>query len=104
MTVDVSSDTAPDVSLAAVENTGPTGLAALVIVARQHGLHLTVSQLIHENVLGGGEVATSEIVKCANNSGMRAKVVRLDWDGLSHLKKALPAILSLKDGSKMVLL
>ncbi|UPK33969.1 peptidase domain-containing ABC transporter [Bradyrhizobium sp. 186] len=104
MAVDVSSDTAPDVSLAAVENTEPTGLAALVIVARQHGLHLTVSQLIHENVLGGGEVATSEIVKCANNSGMRAKVVHLDWDGLSHLKKALPAILGLKDGSKMVLL
>nr|WP_041757945.1 peptidase domain-containing ABC transporter [Bradyrhizobium sp. ORS 278] len=82
----------------------PTGLASLVIVARQHGLHFTVSQLIHDNVLSGSEVSTAEIVKCANNSGMRAKAVRLDWDGLSHLKRALPAIVRLKDGSSMVLL
>ncbi|RXH16959.1 peptidase domain-containing ABC transporter [Bradyrhizobium guangzhouense] len=82
----------------------PSGLECLVIVARQHGLHLTSSQLIHDNVLSGTEVTPSEIVKCASNSGMRAKVVRLDWNGLSHLKKALPAIVCLKDGSKMVLL
>ncbi|MDA9444617.1 peptidase C39 [Bradyrhizobium sp. CCBAU 51745] len=104
MTVDASSADAADVSLATVENVEPTGLAALVIVARQHGLHLTASQLTHDNVLGGGEVTAAEIVKCARNSGMRAKVVRLDWDGLSQLKKALPAIVCLKDGSKMVLL
>ncbi|WFU39446.1 peptidase domain-containing ABC transporter [Bradyrhizobium sp. CB82] len=104
MTVDVSSGKATDDFLTSVENPEPTGLAALVIVARQHGLHLTVSQLVHENVLSGGEVAPSEIIKCANNSGMRAKLVHLDWDGLSHLKKALPAIVCLKDGSKMVLL
>ncbi|CCD91731.1 putative Toxin secretion ABC transporter (ATP-binding and membrane protein); hlyB-like protein [Bradyrhizobium sp. ORS 375] len=89
---------------AAQDGAAPTGLAALVIVARQHGLHLTVSQLIHDNVLSGAEVSTAEIVKSANNSGMTAKVVKLDWDGLSHLKRALPAIVRLKDGSSMVLL
>src|ERR1700757_1813242 len=82
----------------------PSGLACLVLVARQHGLHLTTSQLIHDNVLEGGEVSAAQIVKCATNSGMKAKVVRLDWAGLSHLKKALPAIIALKDGTKMVLL
>ncbi|SFI09199.1 peptidase domain-containing ABC transporter [Bradyrhizobium sp. Gha] len=86
------------------ESAVATGLECLVIVARQHGLHLTASQLIHDNVLGGSEVTTAEIVKCANNSGMRAKVVQLDWEGLGHLKKALPAIVSLKDGARMVLL
>ncbi|MGC2782050.1 MAG: peptidase domain-containing ABC transporter [Bradyrhizobium sp.] len=86
------------------DGAAPTGLAALVIVARQHGLHLTVSQLIHDNVLSGAEVTAAEIVKSANNSGMTAKLVHLDWDGLSHLKKALPAIVRLKDGSSMVLL
>ncbi|UFZ01826.1 peptidase domain-containing ABC transporter [Bradyrhizobium ontarionense] len=89
---------------AAQDGAAPTGLAALVIVARQHGLHLTVSQLIHDNVLSGAEVTTAEIVKSANNSGMTAKLVHLDWDGLSHLKKALPAIVRLKDASSMVLL
>ncbi|MGJ4927608.1 peptidase domain-containing ABC transporter [Bradyrhizobium sp. HKCCYLS2038] len=89
---------------AGLDGAAPTGLAALVIVARQHGLHLTVSQLIHDNVLSGAEVTTAEILKSANNSGMTAKAVKLDWDGLSHLKKALPAIVRLKDGSSMVLL
>jgi ATP-binding cassette subfamily B protein len=86
------------------ESNEPTGLACLVIVARQHGLHLTTSQLVHDNVLPAGEVTTADIVKCADNSGMTAKAVHLDWDGLSHLKKALPAIIRLKDGSSMVLL
>ena len=103
MTVDASPiATAPAVPQA--EDHEPTGLAALVIVARQHGLHLTVSQLVHDNVLSVGEVSTAQIVKCATNSGMKAKVVRLDWDGLRHLKKALPAVISLKDGTSMVLL
>ena len=34
----------------------PSGLECLVIVARQHGLHLTASQLIHDNLLTGSEV------------------------------------------------
>lgn len=82
----------------------PSGLDCLVIVARQHGLHLTTSQLIHDNVLGDQEVALPELLRCANASGMTAKAVKLDWKGLSHLKKALPAIVRLRDGSHMVLL
>ena len=35
---------------------------------------------------------------------MRSELVRLDWDGLSHLKRALPAIVRLRNGSHMVLL
>jgi subfamily B ATP-binding cassette protein HlyB/CyaB len=35
---------------------------------------------------------------------MTAKAVTLDWKGLSHLKRALPAIVRLRDGSHMVLL
>ena len=31
-------------------------------------------------------------------------MTHLTWDGLSHLKKALPAIVTLKNGSSMVLL
>jgi ATP-binding cassette, subfamily B, bacterial HlyB/CyaB len=97
-------DASPVVASLSIEDHEPTGLAALVIVARQHGLHLTVSQLVHDNVLSAGEVSTAQIVKCANNSGMKSKLVHLDWDGLSHLKKALPAIIRLKDGTSMVLL
>ena len=81
-----------------------SGLECLVIVARQHGLHLTASQLIHDNVLTGSEVSIADLIKCATKAGLSAKLVNLDWNGLRHLKKALPAIVKLKNGASMVLL
>jgi ATP-binding cassette, subfamily B, bacterial HlyB/CyaB len=82
----------------------PTGLGCLVIVARHHGMHLTVPQLVRDNVLTGDEVSSPQIVHCARTVGLKAKEVQLDWDGLAHLKKALPAIARLKSGQCMVLL
>ena len=82
----------------------PTGLGCLVIVARHHGMHLTVSQLIRDNVLTGDEVSSPQIVHCARSVGFKAKEVQLDWDGLAHLKKALPVIARLKSGQCMVVL
>lgn len=82
----------------------PSGLECLVIVARQHGLHLTASQLTHDNLLSGGEVTTGDLIKCATTAGLSAKSVVLDWDGLRDLKKALPSIVKLKNGASMVLL
>ena len=70
----------------------PTGLGCLVIVARHHGMHLTVPQLIRDNVLTGDELSSPQIVHCARTVGLKAKEVQLDWDGLAHLKKALPAL------------
>jgi subfamily B ATP-binding cassette protein HlyB/CyaB len=84
--------------------TEPTGLACLVIIARRHGLHLSVSQLIHKNVLGEGEVTVHEIVKCATSVALRAKVLELNWGDLGRLKKALPAIVQFRNGGSMVLL
>ena len=43
----------------------PSGLECLVIGARQHGLHLTAPQLILDNLLGGDEVSSSDLIKCA---------------------------------------
>jgi ATP-binding cassette subfamily B protein len=82
----------------------PSGLECLIIVARQHGLHLTATQLIKDNLLTDQEVAAGQLVHCAQKAGMRSKVVQLDWDGLSELKKALPAIVRLRNESYMVLL
>ncbi|GEC15100.1 peptidase domain-containing ABC transporter [Nitrobacter winogradskyi] len=82
----------------------PSGLECLVIIARQHGLDLTSTQLTKDNLLAESEVSPGQLVRCAENAGMRSKHVNLDWDGLSHLKKALPAIVGLRNGSFMVLL
>ena len=81
-----------------------SSLACLVIVARHRGLHLSVPQLIHDNVLTGREISTAQLLKCARSAGLKTKYAQLTWDELSHLKKALPAIVTLKDGASMVLL
>jgi ATP-binding cassette, subfamily B, bacterial HlyB/CyaB len=81
----------------------PSTLSCLVIVARHHGLHLTASQLIHDNLLTGQEVSTPNLLKCASSAGLKAKAVQLTWTQLSHLKKALPAIVRLKNGGSMIL-
>jgi subfamily B ATP-binding cassette protein HlyB/CyaB len=81
-----------------------SGLACLVIVARHSGLHLSVPQLIHDNVLTGQQISTAQLLKCARSAGLKAKATDLTWDKLSHLKKALPAIVTLKNGASMVLL
>jgi subfamily B ATP-binding cassette protein HlyB/CyaB len=82
----------------------PSALECLVIVARRHGIHLTASQLVHDNVLSGSEISSAELLKCAEGAGLTAKSVRLDWHGLQQLKAALPAIVKLKNGASMVLL
>lgn len=83
---------------------GHSGLGCLVIVARYCGLHITVPQLIHDNVLTGPEVSTAQLLKCARSTGLKANSVRLTWDELAQLKKAVPAIVLLKSGASMVLL
>ena len=79
-------------------------LSCLVIVARHRGVHLSVPQLIHDNVLTGQEVTLPQLLKCAQSAKLKAKVAYLTWAELSHLKKALPSIITLRNGASMVLL
>jgi len=81
-----------------------SALGCLVIAARHRGVHLSEQQLIHDNVLAGQEISTDQILKCARSAGLKAKIVQLTWRELSHLKKALPVIVRLKNGKSMVLL
>src|SRR5215831_5204487 len=83
---------------------GLSGLGCLVIIARQHGLHLSTSQLIHDNGLTGKELSVPDLLKCARSAGLKARSLHLNWRALASLKKALPAIVVLKHGGSMVLL
>src|SRR5215471_18335879 len=83
---------------------GLCGLGCLVIIARQHGLHLSTSQLIHDNGLTGKELSVPDLLKCARSAGLKARSLHLKWSALTALKKALPAIVVLKHGRSMVLL
>ncbi|MCI4679958.1 peptidase domain-containing ABC transporter [Rhodoblastus acidophilus] len=97
MTLTISS--APATS----ERVDSSALECLVIVGAMQGLQLTVPQLIQDSALESAEVDYAHLVHCARHAGMKAKAIRLDWDGLSHLEKALPAIVRLKTGASMVL-
>ncbi len=82
----------------------PSGLGCLVIIARHHGLVLSVAQLVHDHYLVDQELSVPELLKAARSAGLRAQTVRLDWHGLTQLDKALPAIVRLQNGRSMVLL
>jgi ATP-binding cassette, subfamily B, bacterial HlyB/CyaB len=81
----------------------PSGLGCLVIVARHHGLHLSATQMIRDNLLSNPEVSIDEIRKCATGSGLKAELVELNWESLRQLRRVMPAIVRLRDGSSMVL-
>ncbi|MCG2643802.1 MULTISPECIES: peptidase domain-containing ABC transporter [Bradyrhizobium] len=89
---------------ASIDPAPASALECLVIVGRQHGMHLTTTQLVQDNLLRDQNVSIPQLIKCAENSGMKAKGVKLDWAHLAQLKKALPAIVWLRNGAAMVLL
>jgi ATP-binding cassette subfamily B protein len=81
----------------------PTSLGCLAVVARHHGIHLSVAQLIRDNALGNEEPADGELLKCIKAAGLKAKVVHPRISGLHHLKQVLPAIVRMKNGTSLVL-
>src|SRR5271154_1677900 len=80
-----------------------TLLQCLVIAGRSHGLNLTVPQIVKDNSLPDATASTTEAVACAERAGLKAKVVNLVWREISQLKNALPAIVTLKAGTNMIL-
>src|SRR4051794_6565201 len=81
----------------------PTWLRCLAIVGRSHGLNLTIPQLVKDNLLHGDSIDVQEMLLCAKQAGLKARLVHLDWDNLQQLGKALPAIVKLKTGEAMIL-
>lgn len=94
-----------DVSRAdsAAAASGVSLLGSLVIVARQHGIQLSVPQLIHDHLLAPGQPSLSQLLTIAAACGLRASRVRLTWQQVLRLGKALPAIVLLRNGQSMVL-
>ena len=61
-----------------------SGLSCLVGVARHHGLHLTPTQLVRDNLLPAGEVSGADLVRCARSAGLSATLMRLGASGIGH--------------------
>ncbi|WP_454021102.1 peptidase domain-containing ABC transporter [Azospirillum sp. Marseille-Q6669] len=99
----MQSKTAADPTDASAEAARTTSLHALAVVARHHGLHLSVEQLRRDYAIEAGEPPTKLLLKIAEDNGLTARAVKLRWKQLSRLGKALPLLLRLRDGSTMVL-
>lgn len=82
---------------------GVSLLGSLVIVARQHGIQLSVPQLVHDHLLEPGQPTVAQLMNIASASGLRITSTRLAWHELHRLGKALPAIVLLRNGHAMVL-
>src|ERR1700730_5422884 len=78
-------------------------LEALVSVARRAGIDTTVEHLLRSHVLGEREPDSRLMVAIAHGLGLEGRIVSMRWDELFQLKKALPAIIRLRDGTTLVL-
>jgi ATP-binding cassette, subfamily B, bacterial HlyB/CyaB len=94
---------ADDLRTARSGASGLSLLGSLVIVARQHGVQLSVPQLVHDHLLEPGQPSVPKLLHIAAASGLRASSTWLSWSELLKIGKALPAIVLLRNGNAMVL-
>jgi ATP-binding cassette, subfamily B, bacterial HlyB/CyaB len=75
------------------------GLGALVAVLRYHGIGVDPGQIRHR--LGARAIGIPEILRCAKEVGVNARVVSTRWERLA--KTPMPAIATLNDGRFLIL-
>jgi ATP-binding cassette subfamily B protein len=78
-------------------------LNCLAIVARYCATPLSVSQIVHDHLLGPEEIEPSRLVSIAQSYDLRCASVKLDVGNRRKLVRVLPVIVILKDGSAAVL-
>jgi ATP-binding cassette, subfamily B, bacterial HlyB/CyaB len=76
-----------------------TGLFALVLLLRLHGVAAEEEQLCHR--LGTRQVGVTEMLRCAKEFGLKARTINANWARLAHTP--LPAIAALNDGGFLLL-
>jgi len=95
-----SADRAPEaVPGAAALAADDTGLAAFVMMLRVHGVGADAEQIRHR--CASVTVGVNEMLRCAKELGLKARVSYTSWDRLSVTP--LPAIAALRDGSFLIL-
>ncbi|MEW6642684.1 MAG: type I secretion system permease/ATPase [Pseudomonadota bacterium] len=83
-----------------IANDNPdSGLASLVLLLRFHGIAAEAEQIRHR--LGGAAVGASDMIRCAREMNLKARVIKTSWDRLGAA--ALPAIAERMDGTFLIL-
>jgi subfamily B ATP-binding cassette protein HlyB/CyaB len=76
----------------------PSGLAALLLMLRFHGIAVDARQIAHRY---GAEIDEAEIVRCARDAGLKARAIESTWERLAAA--SLPAIALRTDGRFVIL-
>ncbi|MER8634109.1 type I secretion system permease/ATPase [Mesorhizobium opportunistum] len=76
-----------------------SGLLALAILLHCHGIAADPGQIRHR--MGAARAGVTEILRCAKDFGLKAKVQRTNWDRLAVTP--LPGIAVLRDGGFLIL-
>jgi len=75
------------------------GLETLVTLLHLKGIAADAVQIAHR--LGADKIGAPEMLRCARDLGLKARVIRTDWSRLGSTP--LPAIASLRDGGYLLL-
>ncbi len=81
-----------------------SGLKCLALVARHHGLELSLERLQHDYRTGDrSEPGKTLMLQMARENGLKAKHVTFQWRDIQRLGKAFPAVAILKNGHYVIL-
>ena len=76
----------------------PSGLTALVLLLRFHGIGADAEQIRHRL---GTDIGVAEMLRCAKEFGLKARSYKSTWQRL--IRTPLPGIAVLRDGSFLLL-
>ena len=79
-----------------------TPLQCLVLIARHHGIDLTVEQLIHKYSLTVEALDHRRILRIATEIGLKATYTNLKWHDLGELDQIFPVIARLNNGNYVI--
>jgi ATP-binding cassette, subfamily B, bacterial HlyB/CyaB len=80
-----------------------SSLRALAAIASRLGLDVSFDQLRRRFALPHGEPETPQLIAIARELGLEARAVRMGFQELPRVARALPAILRARDGGALIL-
>ena len=80
---------------------GETGLTALVLLARLHGIAADPAQIRHQASLDDRRFGEDDLLRAAKRLGLKAKIVPCSVDRLNYL--SLPALIFDREGEHFIL-
>jgi subfamily B ATP-binding cassette protein HlyB/CyaB len=81
--------------------TTESGLTALVLIARLHGIAADPTQIRHQSGLGERQFGEEDLLRAAKQIGLKAKIAQCSVERLQYL--SLPALIFAADGKHFIL-